>query len=221
MDVHIRRAGSRHGRVDVRRRASLTICLCLTLLLSQVAGADSPSGHISAVRHEALPAEMTILVRSGNAIPAGRRAANCVVGGLLERGFEASTLAGVLRLDIRLATNIDIDPWESKHWRFEPEGLRYRSRLNERNIIDFYVKPDAALARWRWTFDDAVPALPSTSKVAPRILLAELRDRHGRLLWSARAELSEAFETTDGAIDMLAEAVADNFGETVEDIGLD
>ncbi len=136
MDVHIRHAGSRHGRVDVRRCASLSIGLYLTLLLSQVAGADSPSGHISAVRHEALPADMTILVRSGNAIPAGRRAADRVGGGLLERGFEASPLAGVLRLDIHLATNLDIDLWESSHWRFAPEGLRYRSHVDERNIID-------------------------------------------------------------------------------------
>ncbi len=41
------------------------------------------------------------------------------------------------------------------------------------------------------------------------------------LLWSARAEISQASNATDGVIDMLAKSVADNFGETVEDSHLD
>lgn len=138
-------------------------------------------GRIDATAYAEVPPGATIWVRPAGAAPLSLEVARGVAEALRARGHRIQAGAGHYVLSLRLATNLDLEPPPDTWIRLEDNAIMVRPKLRA---------PEAR----------RIP-------VWPRIILADLRDGEGNLVWSARASLVSGAGDPDLVIDRLLPAL--------------
>lgn len=179
----------------------LLLVLCGILLQGGAGAAQDrpPVGTLDATAHGEIEASAPIRIRKPDGSETSEHIAGLFQRQLASRGFRVAETGTANVLSFRFTSDVSVDP--------EPYPM---VELTPRQQNPSYDDEATAVLRLGRRGGGDPTALRSRT----RILLVELVDLRGRLLWSARATPLVAAETLEGVAEAIVPPLLDHLGET-------